>query len=116
MIYKPMQFFFQTAINCWICAVIYVITLLISIKCIHHANKKASFTTKRLEDDEFACEPKPIKIPKKILKEMEMMTKKQKPPLPSMEPDAANVKRKFQTRLSENQMARREDMKLPIDV
>lgn len=66
---------FQAAINCWICAVVYFITLLLSIHCIRKAKKKASLEAKRLEDDEYVCQPKPHEIPLKLIKKMKKENK-----------------------------------------
>lgn len=88
---------------------------MISINCIHKANKKASFTTKQLEDDEYVCQPKPVRIPKKIMKRMQMAEKGTRKRSPSSQSMESKFENEFEMRLRGNRIARQDDIRQSLD-
>ncbi|XP_049881149.1 uncharacterized protein LOC126377457 [Pectinophora gossypiella] len=74
--------YYENSINCWIAAVAYAVTLIISCVCIMSARKSAKKRQKLEEDDEYVCTPKPTQFEKEMAKRRAKAAKKkgQKPP------------------------------------
>ncbi|XP_045777349.1 ribonuclease kappa-like [Maniola jurtina] len=51
----------KIAINCWVAAIIYLITLGLSFWCMKHARAKNRMAEESLKDDEVFCREKPKK-------------------------------------------------------
>ncbi|CAB3231725.1 unnamed protein product [Arctia plantaginis] len=62
---KTKENYLAVAINCWIAAVVYIVTLALSCLCIMKAKRTAAREAKLLEDDEYVCTMREPKVQKK---------------------------------------------------